>query len=473
MIKASLLRTSALKAFVVCGIAVSAFNTFAQQTSLAEVRESVQSDLDQSLAELAQRREEIATEKIPLVATLNSTEADIRELRREAARLQAIRDSRELSLNDLTASIQAWENENLYILNLLDEYATRFRTTINISEREQYSELLTAYREADRSDFGLSAVDTQLRFFDQGLERIRRSMGGSQYEGNIVNQDGSFNGGTFTRFGPLVYFLSRDRETGGIVSAGEGLNPRVLALNSNLEGLTGLTNGNAVTLPIDVTEGRVAQISTTQGGLFSHISRGGIWIIPILFFALLSLSISIYKAIQIFTLKLPAVEEVRIILLKLREQKVEEAAELSRQIPAPVGPMLVAGVENSSESPDLVEEVLYENILEARPALNKLLPVVATTAAVAPLLGLLGTVTGMINTFNLISVFGTGDARVLSSGISEALVTTEFGLIVAIPALLIHALLSRRIKSILADMEKYALIFTNSLSVAAKAENHG
>ena len=73
---------------------------------------------------------------------------------------------------------------------------------------------------------------------------------------------------------------------------------------------------------------------------------------------------------------------------------------------------------------------------------------------------------GMINTFNLISLFGTGDARVLSSGISEALVTTEFGLIVAIPALIVHTMLSRKISTILGDMEKYAVIFSNGLSVS-------
>ena len=107
---------------------------------------------------------------------------------------------------------------------------------------------------------------------------------------------------------------------------------------------------------------------------------------------------------------------------------------------------------------------MYETILDTQPKLSRFLPVIAITAATAPLLGLLGTVTGMINTFNLITLFGTGDARVLSSGISEALVTTEFGLVVAIPALIIHALLSRKVKSILGDMEKYALIFSNGLS---------
>ena len=78
-------------------------------------------------------------------------------------------------------------------------------------------------------------------------------------------------------------------------------------------------------------------------------------------------------------------------------------------------------------------------------------------------LGLLGTVTGMIKTFKLITVFGTGDARALSSGISEALITTEFGLLVAIPTLLMHAILARTAKGVLASMEQTGLAFVNGL----------
>ena len=68
---------------------------------------------------------------------------------------------------------------------------------------------------------------------------------------------------------------------------------------------------------------------------------------------------------------------------------------------------------------------------------------------------------GLINTFNLISVFGTGDPRMLSSGISEALITTMYGLIVAIPALLLHAVVSRKAKGLLASMEQAAVAFVN------------
>jgi biopolymer transport protein ExbB len=125
--------------------------------------------------------------------------------------------------------------------------------------------------------------------------------------------------------------------------------------------------------------------------------------------------------------------------------------------------MLAAGVEHMGEPAELVEEVMYEHGMSARLKLQRFLPFVAICASSAPLLGLLGTVTGIMNTFKLITVFGTGDVKTLSSGISEALITTEYGLIVAIPSLLLHAFLSRKAKAIGDDMDKAAIAFLNEL----------
>jgi biopolymer transport protein ExbB len=84
-------------------------------------------------------------------------------------------------------------------------------------------------------------------------------------------------------------------------------------------------------------------------------------------------------------------------------------------------------------------------------------------AAVAPLLGLLGTVTGMISTFHVITLYGTSDPRLMAGGISEALVTTMLGLAVAIPVMLIHAFLRRRIEHVVGDMEEKALAMSNTI----------
>ena len=120
-------------------------------------------------------------------------------------------------------------------------------------------------------------------------------------------------------------------------------------------------------------------------------------------------------------------------------------------------------IEMKNDSAENVEEALYEEYLRAKPKLEQGLSWIAIAAATAPLLGLLGTVTGMIHTFKLINIFGTGDAKSLSSGISEALVTTEFGLVVAIPALILHALLSRKINGILSSMEMASIAYVNGL----------
>ncbi|MEQ1843051.1 MAG: MotA/TolQ/ExbB proton channel family protein, partial [Verrucomicrobiales bacterium] len=145
----------------------------------------------------------------------------------------------------------------------------------------------------------------------------------------------------------------------------------------------------------------------------------------------------------------------------------EKAYSETKQMRHPARSILEQGIvfvkENSGASRDDLEESLYERYLEAGPPLQRGLPLIAIAAATAPLLGLLGTVTGMMETFRLITVFGSGDARQLASGISEALITTEYGLVVAIPALILHALLSRKVQGVKSTMEMTSLAFLNGI----------
>ena len=86
--------------------------------------------------------------------------------------------------------------------------------------------------------------------------------------------------------------------------------------------------------------------------------------------------------------------------------------------------------------------------------LHRGLPTLAVLAAVSPLLGLLGTVTGMIETFQSITLFGTGDPKLMSGGISQALVTTQLGLAVAIPLVLLHSILTGRVNRLVEQLGK-------------------
>jgi biopolymer transport protein ExbB len=96
----------------------------------------------------------------------------------------------------------------------------------------------------------------------------------------------------------------------------------------------------------------------------------------------------------------------------------------------------------------------------------------AVLGAIAPLLGLLGTVTGMITTFKVITLYGTGDPKLMSSGISEALVATKWGLCVAVPTMLIHTLLARRVHGVVSDMEEKAVAMSTIIQKEQRRGNH-
>lgn len=123
--------------------------------------------------------------------------------------------------------------------------------------------------------------------------------------------------------------------------------------------------------------------------------------------------------------------------------------------------MLQVAVANLKEPREKLEDAVSEAFLHEHSRLDRFGSMILVVAAVAPLLGLLGTVTGMISTFDVITEYGTGDPRMLSGGISEALITTELGLVVAIPILLLGNVLSSWASSIKDALDKAALRIGN------------
>ena len=120
-----------------------------------------------------------------------------------------------------------------------------------------------------------------------------------------------------------------------------------------------------------------------------------------------------------------------------------------------------ATIRNINKEKEHIEDIVMEAILNENSSLDKYGNFILVIAAVAPLLGLLGTVTGMIATFDIITTHGTGDPKLLSGGISEALVTTMLGLVVAIPLLLLGNLISGWANNIKDSMEHSALHIVN------------
>jgi biopolymer transport protein ExbB len=109
---------------------------------------------------------------------------------------------------------------------------------------------------------------------------------------------------------------------------------------------------------------------------------------------------------------------------------------------------MTVALKNRHLPPERVEEKMESILLEQLPGYSRFLNLIASLAGLMPIFGLLGTVSGMIKTFNVIALHGTGDAQAMASGIAEALITTEAGLVAAAPIILGHVLLTSRLKKV-------------------------
>ncbi|WP_425435281.1 MotA/TolQ/ExbB proton channel family protein [Microbulbifer yueqingensis] len=130
---------------------------------------------------------------------------------------------------------------------------------------------------------------------------------------------------------------------------------------------------------------------------------------------------------------------------------------------SPLGRIFAAGLSNSRHGRDVMKDSIEEAASQVVHDLERFLGALGTIAAVAPLIGLLGTVVGMIQVFTAIMLEGTGNAGVLAGGISQALITTAAGLTVAIPALMAHRYFQRRVDTIVVTMEQEAVKLVDAL----------
>ena len=137
---------------------------------------------------------------------------------------------------------------------------------------------------------------------------------------------------------------------------------------------------------------------------------------------------------------------------------------------SPLGAILAAGISNRGQGRDVMKESISEAASHVVHDLEKYLNSLGTVAAVTPLLGLLGTVVGMIDVFNQITTVGTGNANALAGGISEALLTTAAGLIVAIPALVMHRYFTGLVESLVVSLEREAIKLVDALHSGAQQE---
>ncbi len=254
------------------------------------------------------------------------------------------------------------------------------------------------------------------------------------YDSTILSASGEpieakvFRIGTFTALsnGKYLRYLP---ETGKLVELNRQPTGKYLGLVEDFEETT---QGQAE-VALDPTRGVILSMLIQVPDTLERIQQGGI--IGYIILALGAVGF-IYAVI-------------RLIILTQASQKIDQQLNNPEaNNDNPLGRIMIAVEQSDSQTLENLELILDEAIIKETPALEKGLSMIKLLAAVAPLLGLLGTVTGMIATFQSISLFGTGDPKLMASGISQALVTTMLGLCVAIPLLFLHSLLASRSRTL-------------------------
>jgi biopolymer transport protein ExbB len=217
--------------------------------------------------------------------------------------------------------------------------------------------------------------------------------------------------------------------------------------------------------PIYLYESLDTLVETERGSsLQDTIEGGGIIGLVIIGIGIATLILVLIRIFLLATVGGTSEKAISQTINALESRDFDTARTIAGKLKGAAGRVLSATIEGLRVDPEHIEDVISENVLNAQPRIDRFRSTISVFAAVAPLLGLLGTVTGMIATFDVITQFGTGDPGLLSGGISEALITTQLGLTVAIPALLVGNLLSSWADRITSNLEISALRMVNTVT---------
>ncbi len=187
------------------------------------------------------------------------------------------------------------------------------------------------------------------------------------------------------------------------------------------------------------------------------IQSGGWMMVPIILTSVLAFGISVERFWTLRSEQIAPTDLLARVWGWMKEKKLDSTRIRELQSSSSLGRVLAAGLVNSRHGRQIMKESIEEVASHEIHEMERYLSALGTIAAVAPLMGLLGTVIGMIKVFSEIMVQGTGQAGVLAGGISEALVTTAAGLVIAIPAMICYRTLQRRVDDLVIFMEQEAI----------------
>ena len=400
---------------------------------LLKVQEEALYDSEENRARIAKFMAEKSTQD----AVLQETLANLKIQEDRAVRLEKTFDENDVKLSELedlkAERLGAFGELFGVVRGTASEMGAQIKESIISGELQGRSKTLT---DLAKSKALPSNEELEMLWYHL-LEEMNAQGEVKRFNGTIVDTDGNFSEEEVVRVGPWTAFDRKGNFLGYLPDderyrvLGRQPQARFLDLGDNI--VDG-DKGDIVKGAIDPSRGAILSLLIQTPGLSERIGQGGIVGYIILGLLAVGLVLSIER---IFRLTITA------RAVNAQAKDVDNPNESN-----PLGRVLSAYHSNKSADVETLELKLDDAILKELPSLERGINFIKLLSSVAPLLGLLGTVTGMIVTFQAITLFGTGDPKLMAGGISQALVTTVLGLTAAIPLVLLHSVAQTRSRSI-------------------------
>ncbi|WP_457747209.1 MotA/TolQ/ExbB proton channel family protein [Sulfurimonas sp.] len=325
----------------------------------------------------------------------------------------------------------------------------------------QVKSLLQEYNISLNNSTNTSVVAVMQKAFDDTATLYKKLSSLQKEDGKFYLLDGTTQKGSIIKVGNIAAYGLSSKAKGALAPAGNG-EYKIWNQNASTDALAFANNTPKREIKIFIYENLDKDVEyIKEKTLQDTLKGGGVIGYIILALGLLGLLLILIRTVLLSKSGSNVKEITAIVVKKVQENKADEALEAIKGFKGSTARIIKATLRNITKDRDHIEDIITENILNESSNIDRFGNFVLVLAAVAPLLGLLGTVTGMIATFDIITEFGTSDPKLLSGGISEALVTTMLGLIVAIPLLLLGNLLSGWAQNIKDSMEQAALHIVN------------
>ena len=424
---------------VCAGYAPAAVTDGKPAPSLSTAADTIRQEIDATMKELTALRETTANERIPLTKQLSQLEEQIAEARREYDKTRRAVDARNLELTTLKTEGKQRQEEVSYITSLLDEYARTFEGRVHSSEVERYKTAVeTALLAPQNKDLNpTQKFDQQLALVETSAARLAGLIGGTRFEGSAVDSLGTVDQGRFALIGPIALFASTDGLSSGLALTRSGSSKPIVhpfADKGEAVSLASIVSLGEGILPLDPTLGGALKALIAKGNLWGYFKKGGPIMWPLLALAVLALSV-IFERLMFLALEKGrrSHKTIRAIMGALEKGEPEEAMRAGEKSKDFVARALTYALRHRRKS---LSDALMRSSAQEMVRYTRGIALMDTVVTMSPLLGLLGTVTGMISAFGMLGGSELSAPTAITGGIAEALIATTFGLGIAVTALI-------------------------------------